>query len=167
MPLMNAGAMDLTKMALGFGQAPNPYTFAGGGGQIGAAAAAAAFGQQGQGPEERGPPAADVQKTAVEVTIGALLRRGLLQPGADAHPVNADARAGAAQQLQTDQSNKALAFLHELLAGAGAAAGTAGPPAGAPGPPLGAIDSDAGRGCRRSEVASPFDKALRQAPLRR
>jgi hypothetical protein len=69
----------------------------------------------------------------------------LLQPGADAHPVNADARAGAAQQLQTDQSNRALAFLHELLAGAGAAAGTEGPPAGAPGPPLGAIDSDAGR----------------------
>jgi hypothetical protein len=38
-----------------------------------------------------------VQKTAVEVTIDALLRRGLLQPGADSQPVNADARDGGAQ----------------------------------------------------------------------
>ena len=174
-PSMGAGAMDLTKSCLGLGQAPNPYTFAGGGGQVGSAA----LGRQGLA--EKGVSGADVQKSAVEVTIDALLRRGLLQPGAgradpllppahgpqgaagnwpagggaDAHAANADARAGAAQHVQSDQSNRALAFLHELLAGASAPAGTAGPPPGA-------NDSGPGRGRRRSEAGSPSDKALRR-----
>ena len=172
-PSMGAGAMDLTRSCLGLGQAPNPYTFVGGGGQAGQAA------QDRQGQGAGVAPGADVQKSAVEVTIDALLRRGLLQPGArcaepvlplahgfhqggagngpagggaDAHAANIDARAaGAAQHVQSDQSNRALALLQELLAGASA-------PAGLAGPRPGASDSGSGRGRRCSEAGSPSDK---------